>query len=114
MKILMRELEQKMDELLPELIGIIFDGCTSSSVLSESFFAIFPNYEEKCGYRKILLAMSSMDDETSQSTQEHYEYLRFVLSVSDRRLSNVVASVGDKARKNRAFARLIGPVFIGC
>lgn len=70
--------------------------------------------KEEWGYLKLLSTMSPMNGKTSQSSQEHYEYLKCVSSVFNCRFSNVVALTGDYSCTNRALARHVGLVFMGC
>lgn len=113
LEMLTRRVEQEVNEVLPERFSVIFDRWTKSSVHFVVMCATYPSNTEFV-YNKILLAMSLMDDETSQSAQEPQDFSKFILPVHNRRLSNVVALVVDNASTNQAFPRLVRPIFIGC
>ena len=113
MNILMKIVEKKISALIPDRFAIVFGGWASGSTHFVSVFATFPSSAD-CGYDRCLLAMSPMDNETSNSSHEHHEFLKYVLSVYNKGLSNVVALVGDNASTNRDFGRLVGPCFVGC
>lgn len=49
-----------------------------------------------------------MDNEKSQSAEEHYKFLFFVLSVSGKYMSNVFTVVADNCSTNRAMLRRVG------
>lgn len=76
-------------------------------------FAAYSNSSD-IGYEMLLLVASPMDHNSSQSAQVHYEFLKFVLFVHNRRLSNIVALSGDNTSTNRAFKILIGSISICC
>lgn len=58
--------------------------------------------------------LSLMGDESSQRADGHYDFIEFVLSVSGKDKSNVVALVGDNNNTNRVFACLFERVYVGC
>lgn len=66
------------------------------------------------GYEKLLLKLSPMNNESSQSAQAHFDFLKFLLFVYDRNLFDVVALVGDNTSTTRAFSMKLGHSFIGC
>lgn len=68
----------------------------------------------KLYYEKVLLHISSIKNETTQSAQVHYEFLGFVPSVYNHCLSHVVALIGDSGSIKRVYVRLIKSIFVGC
>lgn len=107
--------EQNIESLLQYLFAVVFDGdgCTAGSSHYIAVFATLPSKAEK-KYDKVLLGISPKADKTSQSAEEHFEFLTFVLSVFRRSMHNVVALINDNANTNRAFSWLIGSVLVGC
>lgn len=79
------------------------DGLQGAYVSVYTVYAIYLNKDE-FGYDGILIAMSSIDDETSLSGQEHPKLLKFVLPVQNLRRCTVIALFSDQLRTNRAFS----------
>lgn len=50
----------------------------------------------------------------SQLAENHFKYFKFILSVFERSIDNVVALIGDNTNKNYTFSRLIEPAFVSC
>lgn len=105
--------EEKIKEKLPSRFAVIFDGWTGGDTHYVSVFASFPAVNA-CGYESVLLALAPMGEEDSHTADEHYSFLKFVLSVYGKTIENVVALVGDNENTNRAFGRRVGPTFVGC
>ena len=110
---LMRAVEQKIQDSLPEKFAIIFDGWSAGDNHFVGVFATYPATND-VGYEKVLLGFSPMENEASQDAAEHYNYMEYVLEVHGKSYDNVVAIVGDNTSTNKAFARRRGPVFVGC
>lgn len=66
---------------------------------------------------KILLQQAPLDDIADEGwnySVHHYAFLKFVLSVSNKSLSNIFALTDDNASTDRAISRLAGTIFIDC
>lgn len=85
-----RTIKNKIEEKFSDRFFVVVEGWTTSCVHYVSVFTTYP-MENKVGYNRMHLTISPMEDETSQSAQAHYEVLNFVLSVYNKRLSNVSA-----------------------
>lgn len=55
-----------------------------------------------------------MENKESQSAEEHYKFLMFLLSVFGKNMSNVVALVANNFNTNRKMSCRIGPTFVAC
>lgn len=53
-------------------------------------------------------------DDASMSANEHFEFLRFFVSVYGKEITIVVALIGDNTNTNRAFSRIFGKPSVGC
>ena len=81
---LTRVVEKKISKLLPSRFAVIFDGWSAGTTHYVAVFASFPDISKEHGYETVMLAFSPFDDETSQSANNHFEYLEFVLGVYDK------------------------------
>lgn len=104
---------KKINKVLPGRFTVVFHCWTTSSLHYVSVFALYPSSNEN-GYSKTVLAISRIEDETSQSAQDHNRLLRFVLLVCNRRVSHIVALTRDNTSTHWAFSPLISPIYIGC
>lgn len=55
-----------------------------------------------------------MGDKTAQNAYEYMEFLYFVLGIFDRDRFHIAALIGKSVNENRAFARKLGSIFVGC
>lgn len=69
--------------------------------------------EISLGYCNFLLAFAPMYEEEKLTSEEHFEFLQFVLSVYASSTENVVASDEDNENTNLAFACRVEPTFAG-
>lgn len=105
--------KSKIEKVLPHCFAFVFDGWSTGSMHYAALFATYPS-DSALGYDKVLLKITSMEYETSQSAREHLEFLDFVLDVYDRELSNVATLTGESTVTSRALSRMVGPHFVGC
>ncbi|MEM9079038.1 MAG: hypothetical protein AAGC43_18510 [Bacteroidota bacterium] len=105
--------EKKVAERLPDKFAIIFDGWSGGDTHFVGVYATFPS-NNSLGYEKILLSCSPMENEDFLDSNEHYEYLKFVLDLYGKNIDSVVEIVGDNCSTNRCMSRIIGPIFVGC
>lgn len=105
--------EKTISTLLPEKFALVFDGWSSIDSHYMGMFATFPS-DNKDGFKKLLLAFSPFEDETSQNSDQHIQFCNFVLTLYNKTLDNVVALIGDNCSTNKAFARKADRKFVGC
>ncbi len=87
--LLTTRVEQNVTAMLPSRFALVFDGWTVGDSHYVALFATFPA-ETTNGYDKLLLAFSPFDFETSQDSDNHLQFVTFVLSVFQKSLENVV------------------------
>lgn len=77
---------------------------------------ILATYPGRCeeGFGRVLLVMSPMGDESSQSAEKHEKYVRDILEVFHKTTNNFVAIVADNCSKNKDLVDRIGCSFIEC
>lgn len=78
-----------------------------------AIFATYPS-NQPCGYDSLLLALARTGDEGSLNADDHFDFVRFVLSVFAKFLDNVDALIGDYCSTSKAFARRLEPHFVRC
>lgn len=66
-----------------------------------------------CEYKSVPLALVLMGDDDTLSADEHFEFLKFVLSIYERSMDSVVALVSETEDANCAFSRRVGPTLVG-
>lgn len=113
MEKLVREVEQKISDDLPNIFSLVIDGWTKRSTHFIGLFASYPCNNQN-GYCTVLLAFSPMVSETSFTASDHVEFIEYVLSVYNKNLENVVAITGDNAEVNKSIANLCKMPLIGC
>ncbi len=111
--LLTTRVEQKVAAMPPSKFAPVFDGWTVGDTHYVALFATFPA-ETKKGYDKLLLAFSSFDVETSLDSDDHLEFIKFVLSVFPKSLENVVLFVGDNCSTNKALSTKSSIGFVRC
>ncbi len=99
--------------MLPSKFALVFDGWTVGDTHYVALFGTFPA-ETKKGYDKLLLVFSQFDVETSQDSDNHLEFVTFVLSVFQKSLENVVVFVGENSSTNKALSKKSSIEFVGC
>eukprot|EP00171_Calliarthron_tuberculosum_P003101 IDg3101t1 len=111
--LLTKLVERKVSDLLPDNIALVFDGWTADSTHYLAVFATFPLCDGE-GFGTRLLTISPMGDETSLATNEHFEFLSYILGVYGKSWSNVSCLVGDNVNCNKSLANKAKIPFIGC
>lgn len=78
------------------------------SLGSTHYVTIFDRYHQdnNLGYRYNLLGFSPYEDEISLNATVLYDYISYVLSVSESDWCNVTALLGDNCSVNKALARM--------
>lgn len=112
--LLVRNVEKKVADSLPDLFGIVIDGWTESDT---HFVAIFASYSDRFMNdvtHQPLLACGPMGDETSQSAEAFIDHLNFILTIYGKTIDNISFLVSDNTATNPAIARKIGVPFVGC
>lgn len=75
-------------------------------------FATFPA-SNPSGYESVLLALALMGCEESLTAEDHYIFLKFMLSVQGKKIDSVVALVGNNENINKALGCRVGPAIVG-
>ena len=70
--------EKKIEKELPDLFALVFDGWSNGSSHMVATFASFPS-SDKNGHKQRLISFSTLEDETTQSADEHGKHLDYVL-----------------------------------
>ena len=91
----------------------MIDGWTKNST---HFVGVFASYSaaNSQGYDSALLSFSPLFSETSFTANDHYQFLEWLLSVSGKTMSDVIAIIGDNAEVNKALSNLCEKPLIGC
>ena len=105
--------DRKVEALLPQRFSLVFDGSTANLCHFGAIYAIFPSTANSCGYGHILLVFSNFESEDSQSTDSHADFIKFLLSVYNRTVSNVSALISDNCHVNKSLANKLSVCFIG-
>ncbi len=86
--------EEKIRNILPHALAIVFDGWTTSD---SHYITMYATFADDCtlGYKSVLLALSPFESEDSQSAENHYEFLLFVLELFGKSIENSVALVDE-------------------
>ena len=106
------KLRRKLKKILPTRFSLIFDGWSHGDTHYVGVFATFPT-STMIGYTKILLGISPMGNEESQSADAYIEYFEFILDSFEKTWSNVSALIGDNFATNKAVAKKVKCSFIG-
>lgn len=106
-------LSENIFQLLPKQLAMGFDGWSTGNTHFTGTFATSSS-KSAVQYDNTFLGLSPMENETTQNLKEQFEYLEFVLSMYGREMRNLADLVGDNNSTNRAFARMVGPIFVGC
>lgn len=102
-----RHFEGKIKEILLSRFAVVFDGLSTGKTYYIKGFATYPSLYA-IRYKKILLRLSSMEEETTENAREQYECLVFVLLVYDCDMTSVVALIENKISTIREFSRMLG------
>jgi hypothetical protein len=106
-----KKVEEHISRILPNKFALVFDGWSSGDT---HFVAVLVSFIEKEVKKLYLLAISPMQDETSQSAAEHKAFLLSTLATYGKSLSNVCAFIGDNCSTNQALATSCSVPLIGC
>ena len=110
---LVKKVEQRIADLLPNKFAILFDAWGAGSTHYIALFVTFTNDETR-KVEKILLAFSPFQRETSLNADAHIEFIEFVKSVFGKSLDNIVAIIADNCSVNRSISTKLCIGFIGC
>ncbi len=105
--------ERKIAMILPQKICLIFDGWTSDSTHYLGVFATFPSRATSV-YEMRLLTVSPLADESRLDTDEHIEYLTYILHLYSGSWSNVICLVGDNVQTNKSISTKLQISLVGC
>ena len=114
MDLLVKRVEKKIAQTLPEKFALIIDAWTANSTHFVAVFASYPD-NTSLGFSRVLLGFSPLESETEFTAEEHKTFLEWMLSnVYNKSLTNVVAIIGDNAAVNKTLADTCKTRFIGC
>lgn len=111
--LLTKSVEQKISNILPDKFALMFDGWSTNDAHYIGIFAVFASNHTH-GYSRVLLGLTPLENEQSQSSNEHYELFCFILDLFGKSVDNVVALIGDNCATNRSLSRLFECGFVGC
>lgn len=98
MNSLTRLIEQKISKLLTNRLALVVDGQTTPNANYVTVFVSFSDGERHC---TVCLALSFMEDKTTQDALEHIGSIEFSLSVFSKCFSNVVTFMEKNYAINR-------------
>ena len=100
LRIVTKEVENKISTIFPDRYSLIIDGWTNAST---HYFRVFASFSPNQSYSgKVLLGFSPLLSESSLSASEYYEFLKYVLELYEKSLDNVVCLVCDNCEVNKA------------
>lgn len=91
----------------------MFDGHTTLETHYVTVFATYPS-GTTLGYGYVCLALSPLEDETTQDSDEHIRLSKCLLSVFGKGESNVVLLFGDNCSLNRSITKELDIPLLGC
>ncbi|GMF33445.1 unnamed protein product [Phytophthora fragariaefolia] len=113
MRLLVREVETVIANILPKSFGTIFDGWTFRS---EHYVAVFASFRHDGKTHNILIAMAPIiDDEVDDHTaSSHVKFLDTILSYYGHNKASIVYIIGDNCSVNCAVADQLKVPMVGC
>ena len=113
MEKLIQIVKNKISYELPDKFSLVIERWTKESTHFIGLCASYP-YNNQKGYRTIFLAFSPLLSEISSTASDYVEFIKYVLSLFNKNLENVVAITGDNAEVNKFIANLCSIPLIGC
>ena len=79
------------------------------------YLVIFASFTTNCfrGYRVKLLTFSPLSDDCRLDSDEHVDFIKFILNYYGKSLSNVTCVIGDNCNVKKSSNKLSKPL-IGC
>ena len=113
-KKMVKKVECKVRESLPDKFGILTDGWSEMSTSTHfvGIFALYPNKEVK--QEAPLLAFLPLYDEISLDSDSHINFIEFTLGVYGKDKKALQFLVSDNENLNKAIARKLSIPMIGC
>lgn len=90
---------------------LMFNGCTEASYHCVVTFATSPA-DNSLGYESYLLSFSFLENEKFHTTESHYDSLKYILSLFDKKFNNIVAIIADNCTTNKRLCCLANMYFI--
>jgi hypothetical protein len=103
---------ERAKNILPEKIGIMFDGWTSNGIHFVGLFGIY--YTIHKARNLVLLAFSPFEDRTTQNADAHIGFFKDVLDLYSKSVKNVLFLSGDNCNTNRKIASDLDLPLVGC
>lgn len=104
---LMAQVMQNISAMLPKHFAVVFEGWWAGDTPCVSIFATYPS-EQTSWYDSVVLPLSQMGEEDSQTTKEDFQFVRSVLGVFKKSWKNVAAFVNNHFSTIKAFGRPLG------
>lgn len=98
---------------VPGKFTIAIDGCSSHQT---HYFCVFSMFSSKkySGFTKFVMRFSTFENEECLDSVSHIDFLKFVLSIFNKKLGNVVGLIGDSCVTDKAVADLLQTFLVGC
>ena len=104
--------EQEVSNVLPEKFALMVDGWTCGSEHYIGVLAAYPSFQSD--FNVVLLAFSTLFDETSQGSREQCDFNNYTLEQYGKSLKNVVALIADNCETKKTLSELCEVPLIGC
>ena len=105
--------ENRILKLLPKKLALAFDG--RSAHLDHCFAVLAPLFAEcKKDCETKLLAFSTLDDATTQNSDNHLEFFDFVLEYIGKGIKNISAFTADNCSYDRLIVQKCKKPLLGC
>lgn len=95
-----RHVKLKTSWLLPSRFALMFGGQETAATYYTVGFDTFPATNQT-GYQSVCLALLSLDDRTTQKSDEHITFLKFLLKLLRKSIWNLVVLIDDNCNINR-------------
>lgn len=108
-----RVLEDRIGTTLPERFAIIFDGCSASA---GPYVAVFETFSKSCTGTVLwgLFTYFAMGSEDACEAWENWKFAEYTFDDYGKSEPKVITIAEGKMAMIRAFARILGPLFVGC
>ena len=109
--LLVKKVEKKVANILPEKFGLIFDGW---SIDSDHYVAIFACFSRGGERYTPLLAFSPLLDEEKLDAKSHVDFIKATLQIYEKSTTNVIFLVADNENTNNKISDILSVSLIGC
>lgn len=99
--------------VLSNFITLIFDGQTTIDAHNVGLFSTY-NSSNCNGFESVCLSMLFKMNETTQTADQHHEFLSYSLGVSDKGFDNVIALIAENCSTNRSITNRLRKLLVDC